>query len=99
MAELLLDKWVIIGLLGQACFFMRFFIQWVISEKRGESTIPQAFWYFSIGGSMILLTYAIHRQDPVFILGQSVGSIIYIRNLMLIDRKKKALAAGSILEE
>ncbi|MFQ5450351.1 MAG: lipid-A-disaccharide synthase N-terminal domain-containing protein [Nitrospinaceae bacterium] len=83
--------WVIIGLVGQTCFFMRFLVQWIVSEKRKESTIPLAFWYFSIGGSLVLLAYSIHRQDPVFILGQSVGSIIYIRNLILIDRRKKAL--------
>ncbi len=86
-----LTPWVIIGLIGQACFFMRFFIQWIVSERKGESTIPLQFWYFSIGGSLILLSYAIHRQDPVFILGQSVGSVIYVRNLILIARKKKAL--------
>lgn len=83
--------WIVIGLVGQACFFMRFLVQWITSEKRGESVIPLPFWYFSIGGSLILLSYSIHRQDPVFILGQSVGSIIYIRNLVLIGRKKRAL--------
>ena len=88
--------WVIIGLIGQAFFFMRFLVQWIVSERRGESMIPIAFWYFSIGGSMILLAYAIHRQDPVFILGQSVGSVIYIRNLILISRKKKSLSASDI---
>ena len=84
--------WIGIGLFGQTFFFMRFLIQWIASEKRGESTIPLLFWYFSIGGSMILLAYSIHRQDPVFILGQSIGSVIYIRNLILIDRKNKALS-------
>ena len=88
--------WVMIGLIGQAFFFMRFLVQWIVSERRGESMIPIAFWYFSIGGSMILLAYAIHRQDPVFILGQSVGSVIYIRNLILISRKKKSLSASDI---
>ena len=87
-------QWVIIGFIGQAFFGARFIIQWIVSEKRGESTIPLAFWYCSIGGSIILLTYAIHREDPVFIVGQSLGSIIYIRNLILIDKKKKALAGG-----
>jgi lipid-A-disaccharide synthase-like uncharacterized protein len=86
--------WVIIGLIGQAFFFMRFLIQWIISEKKGESTIPVAFWYFSIGGSAILLCYSIHKQDPVFILGQSIGSIIYIRNLILISRKTTTTATG-----
>ena len=85
-------QWVIIGFIGQALFGARFIIQWIVSEKRGESTIPLAFWYCSIGGSIVLLTYAIHREDPVFIVGQSLGSIIYIRNLILIDKKKKALA-------
>ena len=84
-------QWIIIGFIGQVFFFMRFLIQWVISEKRGESTIPLAFWYCSIGGSLILLSYAIHKEDPVFILGQSVGSIIYIRNLILIARKEKTI--------
>ena len=84
--------WLVIGFIGQIAFGARFVIQWVVSEKKGESTIPIAFWYCSIAGSVILLTYAIHREDPVFILGQSLGSIIYIRNLILIDRKKRSLA-------
>ena len=88
--------WLVIGFVGQALFGMRFLIQWIISEKRRESVIPLPFWYFSIAGSIILLSYAIHKQDPVFILGQSLGSIIYIRNLMLISRKKKALAIGNL---
>ena len=88
-----------IGFIGQALFGMRFLIQWIISEKRGESIIPLPFWYFSIGGSLILLSYAIHKQDPVFILGQCLGSIIYIRNLILIFRKRKALALASIENE
>ena len=91
--------WIVVGLAGQACFFMRFLIQWIVSEKRGESIIPLPFWYFSIGGSLILLTYSIHRQDPVFILGQSVGSIIYIRNLILIGRKKRELELADIRNE
>ena len=91
-------QWVIIGFIGQALFGARFVIQWIVSEKRGESTIPLAFWYCSIGGSIVLLTYAIHREDPVFIVGQSLGSIIYIRNLILIDRKKKAIAGGGTEE-
>lgn len=80
--------WVVVGLIGQMCFFMRFFVQWIASEKRGESVIPVHFWYFSILGSLILLAYAIHKKDPVFILGQSMGSIIYIRNLVLISNNK-----------
>jgi len=88
--------WLVVGFIGQALFAMRFIIQWIISEKHGESIIPLPFWYFSIGGSIILLTYSIHKQDPVFILGQSLGSIIYIRNLILISRKKKSMANAEI---
>lgn len=89
--------WLVIGFVGQVAFGARFVIQWIASEKKGESTIPLAFWYCSIAGSVVLLTYAIHKEDPVFILGQSLGSIIYVRNLVLIDRKKKSLA-GTDLE-
>ncbi len=91
--------WLVVGFAGQALFGMRFIIQWIISEKRGESVIPLPFWYLSIGGSLVLLTYAIHKQDPVFIMGQSLGSIIYIRNLILISRKKKRLASGTTENE
>ncbi len=91
--------WLVIGFIGQALFGMRFLIQWIISEKRGESVIPLPFWYFSIAGSIILLSYAIHKQDPVFILGQSLGSMIYIRNLILISRKKKATSSGNLENE
>ena len=68
--------WVIIGFVGQSLFFMRFFIQWLASEKAGRSVIPNAFWYFSMMGGVILFLYALWRQDPVFILGQSTGLFI-----------------------
>jgi lipid-A-disaccharide synthase-like uncharacterized protein len=76
--------WLVIGFVGQTMFFMRFLIQWIASEKARKSIIPTAFWYFSIAGSLILLVYAVHRRDPVFIVGQSTGSFIYLRNLYLI---------------
>ena len=82
--------WLAIGFLGQGLFFMRFFVQWIASEKQKKSVIPHAFWYFSIGGGMILLAYAIWRQDPVFILGQSTGILIYSRNLYFIHKNKKS---------
>jgi lipid-A-disaccharide synthase-like uncharacterized protein len=69
------------------CFFSRFFVQWVASERAGRSVIPRAFWYFSIAGGMILLSYAIWRRDPVFILGQSGGLFVYLRNLVLLRRE------------
>ena len=83
------DLWLIIGFGGQIFFFFCFLVQWLQSEKEKRSVIPISFWYFSLGGSFLLLAYAIHRRDPVFILGQSMGFIIYIRNLVLIDRDKK----------
>ena len=79
---------LIIGFLGQGLFASRFIIQWIYSEKRGESTIPILFWYLSIFGGIGLLTYAIFRKDPVIISGQSFGIFIYLRNLILIYRRK-----------
>ena len=84
--------WLLIGFLGQSLFFCRFFIQWIASERKKESVFPIAFWYFSIGGGLILLAYAIHRRDPVFITGQSVGLFVYLRNLYFIRRTKRQLA-------
>ncbi len=81
--------WLVIGLMGQALFSARFLIQWICSEIKQESHIPIAFWYCSIGGGLMLLAYAIYRQDPVFILGQSMGVVVYVRNLRLIYKKKK----------
>jgi len=80
--------WVLVGLGGQIMFMMRFLIQWIVSEKAKKSVIPVSFWWFSIGGAAILLAYAIYRQDPVFILGQSLGFFIYSRNLWLIYHEK-----------
>lgn len=78
--------WVGVGFFGQAMFSMRFLVQWIASEKRKQSVVPLAFWYFSIAGGMILFSYAIYRLDPVFILGQGLGLFIYGRNLWLIHR-------------
>lgn len=75
--------WIAFGLLGQAFFFSRFLVQWLASEKAGASVFPMAFWYLSLSGGMLLLIYAIYRQDPVFILGQSTGAFIYLRNIHL----------------
>jgi lipid-A-disaccharide synthase-like uncharacterized protein len=80
--------WLYLGFAGQLLFGLRFLVQWVASERKGESIIPIYFWYLSLIGSMILLAYAIFRRDPVFILGQSTGFIVYTRNLMLIYRKR-----------
>ena len=80
---------ITIGFGGQALFATRFIIQWISSENARKSVIPIAFWYFSISGGLVLLTYAIWRQDPVIIAGQSVGVFIYARNLYFIHREKK----------
>lgn len=82
--------WLGIGLAGQALFAARFLVQWLSSERQRRSVIPIAFWYFSIGGGLILLTYAIHRKDPVFILGQSTGVFIYLRNLYFIHLNRSS---------
>ncbi len=81
--------WLAIGFLGQICFGMRFIIQWIVSEKVGQSIIPKAFWYFSFIGGLMLFAYAIWKKDPVFIVSQGLGLIVYSRNLYLILVKKK----------
>jgi lipid-A-disaccharide synthase-like uncharacterized protein len=85
--------WLAIGFLGQALFSARFIVQWLSSEKIKKSVIPQAFWYFSVAGGATLLAYAIHRRDPVFIVGQAAGLFIYARNLQFIWRDRKQGAA------
>ena len=82
---------IVIGFGGQALFATRFIIQWLSSENAGRSVIPVAFWYFSITGGLVLLTYAIWRQDPVIIAGQSVGVFIYARNLYFISKEKNKI--------
>ena len=81
--------WLVVGFAGQALFSLRFLVQWLTSEVRRKSVVPIAFWYFSIAGGITLLAYAIHREDPVFIAGQSVGILIYMRNLYLIRRARR----------
>jgi len=76
--------WIVIGFIAQALFSARFFVQWIASERRGRSIVPHAFWYFSVAGGALLFAYAIHRRDPVFIVGQGAGLIVYVRNLQLL---------------
>ena len=88
-----IDKtWLVVGLIGQGLFSARFFVQWLQSEKLKKSVIPSAFWYFSMAGGITLLAYAIHRRDPVFIIGQGAGLVIYFRNLQFLwrDRGKRS---------
>ena len=87
-----LDWWVLLGFVAQAFFTMRFLVQWLASEKAGKSVIPLAFWWFSIGGGLLLLVYALYRRDPVFILGQGFGVFVYLRNLQFELRDRRASA-------
>lgn len=86
--------WLLLGFAGQALFSARFLVQWVHSERRKQSIIPVAFWYFSLAGGATLFTYALHIGDPVFILGQSLGVLIYSRNLYFIHKQRRQLAGA-----
>ena len=86
------DLWVAFGLFGQMLFGSRFVVQWIASERKKSSYIPMAFWYLSLCGGIVTAIYAIHRRDPVFIIGQTAGLVVYIRNLMLIYRAQPATA-------
>lgn len=77
--------WVLVGLFGQLMFTARFIVQWLASERARRSVVPVAFWYFSLAGGLIVLAYGIHKLDPVIILGQLPGTVIYSRNLWLIQ--------------
>lgn len=88
------DGWIVLGFVAQACFTMRFVVQWLASEKAKKSVMPVAFWFFSLFGGALLLIYAIQRKDPVFIAGQGLGLIVYVRNLWLIANEKKQIAAS-----
>lgn len=85
----------ILGFIGQAVFFMRFLVQWLATEREKKSVIPIAFWYFSIGGALLLLLYGILDRDPVILVGQSTGLAIYLRNLYFIH---KGEAGGDVGE-
>lgn len=83
-----MNIFLIIGFLGQIMFSARFLVQWIASEKAKKSIIPFSFWIFSLMGSSLLLTYAIYRKDPVFILGQLPNLFIYLRNIYLIKKER-----------
>lgn len=85
-----MDWRLILGFSAQGFFFMRFVVQWIASEKAKGSIFPMAFWYFSLGGAALLLIYSIHRRDPVFILGQSLASMVYLRNIYLVKHGKES---------
>lgn len=76
--------WLAVGMIGQMSFGARFLVQWLASERSHRSVIPMSFWYLSLGGGLILLSYAVWRRDPVFIMGQAFGTVVYVRNIVLI---------------
>jgi lipid-A-disaccharide synthase-like uncharacterized protein len=84
-----LNPWILLGYFGQALFAMRFIVQWVASERVGRSVIPVAFWFFSIGGGLLLFVYALYIRDPVFIIGQGLGLFVYLRNLYFVFRERR----------
>lgn len=83
--------WYAVGFVGQAFFFSRFLVQWLVSERAGRSVIPMSFWYLSLLGGTTLFVYAVHLGDPVFIVGQSTGAFIYLRNLYFRLKKEPAV--------
>jgi lipid-A-disaccharide synthase-like uncharacterized protein len=87
------QTWLLIGFLGQGMFTARFLVQWLASEKKKDSVVPVAFWWLSMAGGLTLLSYAIYREDPVIIAGQSLGVFVYLRNLMLVGKGKRRVAS------
>lgn len=86
--------WLVLGFAGQVFFSARFLVQWIYSERRKQSVIPTVFWYLSLAGGATLFAYALHIGDPVFILGQSAGVLIYSRNLYFIHKGRRPLAGA-----
>jgi lipid-A-disaccharide synthase-like uncharacterized protein len=84
--------WLGIGFAGQGIFTARFLVQWAVSEKKRDSVVPVAFWWISLFGGLTLLSYAIHKKDPPIILGQAMGLVVYVRNLMLVAKSKQRAA-------
>jgi lipid-A-disaccharide synthase-like uncharacterized protein len=85
--------WLTVGFVAQLMFSMRFIVQWIASERAKKSVMPEVFWYFSLVGGALLLAYAVYRLDPVFILGQGMGLLIYARNIHLIWKQKEITLA------
>jgi len=85
---------LLLGYVGQTLFGMRFIIQWLASERVGRSVMPVAFWFFSIGGGVLLLVYALYKRDPVFIIGQGLGLFVYLRNLYFVFRERRIVSVS-----
>ncbi len=89
--------WLLLGFGGQICFSLRFIIQWLASERAGRSTVPRAFWYFSLVGGLMILCYAVYTRDPVFIMAYVLNAFIYVRNLMLIKKQNQQGGPGLVI--
>ena len=87
------NMWTLLGFFGQGLFMTRFVVQWIASERARKSVMPEIFWYFSLAGGLIVFTYAVHRQDPVFIMGQGLGLFVYVRNIYFIHKHRFATDA------
>lgn len=90
-----LSWWTAFGMAGQLLFMSRMLVQWIASERVGRSIVPEAFWYLSLAGGLIVLIYGIQRDDLVIIFGQMFGVIVYVRNLYFIHREKRRTKAGA----
>ena len=89
-------QWIVVlGYMAQIMFTMRFVVQWIASERAGKMVMPVAFWFFSIGGGLLLFGYALFIRDPVFILGQGFGVFVYVRNLYFVYRERRASLADT----
>ncbi len=86
------DPWFVIGMVGQLVFAGRFVVQWIASEREKRVVIPVAFWWLSITGGLVTLAYAVKRQDPVFMIAQAGGLVMYFRNLVIHSRSVKGAA-------
>ena len=91
--------WLLLGVVAQLLFASRFLVQWLASERARRSIVPETFWYFSVAGGVLLFAYAIYRLDPVFMLGQGTGLLIYARNIQMIWRTKAEAATASTGDE
>ena len=87
--------WIVFGTVGQTAFFARFLVQWIASERAGRSYVPVAFWYLSLIGAGMMFVYAVHREEPIFLIGQGVGWFVYTRNLVLLRRSGASMALFS----
>ena len=86
----------VLGLVGQGLFASRFIVQWIVSEKRGESVVPFSFWILSLVGCLILLVYASFVMEPVYFLGMVPGTVVYTRNIVLLRRHHSRISSGMI---